>query len=197
MFCLRILILKSSQEIGTLIIKSVWPVALVEFILILNNQAITEDLNVKLGVLKLLEVVLIKNPEIFYLHYWMFGVDGVGVEYAPMTDKDEDNVHTFPSPFQFVPFLSKIIKDRVKVNLNIVQNEYDQNQPTSLTRECVILENRIDSDDDLADVGKRLLNYISKTQGKVMQPIANLDEIIIEDFKKLNDFSLEKSERNY
>lgn len=190
MFCLRIIILKTSPKTCSEILKFIWPIIFVQVIMVLNNQVPVEDFNVKLAILKLLEVVSMKNPELFYLNYWILGYDSIGVNFKQMKDQETENVHTFASPFHFVPFFSKLVKEQLEVKLRTVENVIEGEFKHTMTREWIVTENRVDSDEDLSDIALRFLNYMSAIEGRILKPIANVDEIIIEDFKRLNDFSV-------
>lgn len=158
--------------------------------MILNNQVQEEDFNVKLAVLKLLEVISIKNPELFYLNYWVLGFDNIGVNYKSMADKTQENIHTFPSPFCFVPFFSKLVKKQTEVRYKTVQNQMSEHETKKIPREWIITENKVDSEEDLSEIALRFLNYMASIEGKSLGKIENIDEIVIEDFKRLNDFSV-------
>jgi hypothetical protein len=193
LFCLRIVILKASPQVCANVLKFIWPIAFVHVIMALNNQLPAEDFNVKLAALKLLEVVNLKCPELFNLNYWIIGADGVGVEYKQMKEESKvaDAVHSFASPFRFVPFLSKLVNRQIEIKYRTVENEAAQPDRPPLERDWVITESRVDTDEDLSHVALRMLKEMARRTGRVLTPIRNVDDIVIEDFKRLNDFGVQ------
>ncbi len=190
LFCLRIIVLKASTKVSGDVLKFIWPISFMHVIMALNNQIPAEDHNVKLASLKLLEVIHLKCPELFNLNYWIIGADSVGVEYHEMNSPKQEAVHTFASPFQFVPFLSKQIKRQIEVKLRTVENEAAEPDRRPIQRDWIVTESRVDSDEDLSEIALRFLKELARTTGRVQTPIQDIDDIIIEDFKRLNDFSV-------
>lgn len=189
-FCLRIIIIKSSARTRAEILKLIWPILLSQVISIFNNEIHVEDLNVKLAALKLLEIISIKHPECFCTNYWILGYDFYDLEIVSMKDKKLENVHTFPSPFAFVPFMTKLIKKQVEVKYNSVQNDINGNFKTDQKRRWIVTENRVDSDEELSQIAERFMLYMIEINNQIVEQPEDFDSIIIEDFKRLNEFSM-------
>jgi hypothetical protein len=158
--------------------------------MIFNNEIHVEDLNIKLAALKLLEIISIKAPDYFTSNFWMLGYDFYDLEFVSMKDRKLDNVHTFPSPFAFVPFMTNAVKRQVEVRYNSIQNEIRDNFKTGAPRRWIVTENRVDSDEELSKITERFLLYMIEINNQAVEPPEDFDSIIIEDFKRLNEFSM-------
>lgn len=187
-FCLRIMLLRTSDAIFNETFGTIWPVLFSVLISIFNNELLAEDLNLKLAALKLLEMTMLMNYENIYLSYWAFGFDVPEISFDENVD---DRLRPFVSQFPFIPFLSKMVKKnlavRVEMENSIVPVDYLKS--TTRKRKVIVKKNKLDSENELSELTFEFMQYMVKLNTMHLEIDENeLNEIIMEDFIKLNEF---------
>ena len=123
----------------------IWPILYNLLLNILQQPAKTQDLNLKLAALKIIELLSLIYYNQFHLDYWNLGFD---THKFTTKELQSETVHTFVSEYPYIPYLCVLIKKNLIVkqihNSNSLSDDYEAIK--SQDKEIVVKENFIDTE---------------------------------------------------
>lgn len=190
-FCLRILITKTTTNTSIDLFSIIWPIVLSLLIAIFNNEMLSEDINVKLASIKLLECISMCNADQLYLHFFSLGFDHVNYNFEEVpAEKINDSFVNFTSQFPFIPFLTKLIRKNYTVTHHIIQNNVtDETELDIPPRQPIFKMNKVENELEFSQMILDFMQQMIKMNSKYCNVDQDsISELIMNDFITLNEF---------
>ncbi|KRW99885.1 hypothetical protein PPERSA_12561 [Pseudocohnilembus persalinus] len=212
LFCIRILILRLSQEVQQDLFRNIWPMILTLLIQIFdkNQQKKKVNYNLQYAALKLIETISIVQMDEFYLHQWIFVFDYFGVIIEPINqlqvnseldalqnNKQNQQNGKVISPFIFTPPISNSFPGTYSISYISQQYGEDIQQSIKKNKRSILLKDPLVSDEN--ELKLKVMFFcqymININQQRLEIEENEIESVIEDDFITLDDYIFQLSKQ--
>ncbi|CAD8055261.1 unnamed protein product [Paramecium sonneborni] len=194
-FCIRILVLRLSQNSLTQVFRQIWPYLVSMLMQIFDRKGKQANPFLLISGLKLIELFSLFQLEEFYFYEWIFVFDyfGITINHNPVQEQQQQKVK-IESPYKFIPYMAyqfpKLSEYSVDYECKLYSEQFQSN--LNKKKRLIKIKDIQEADEFEPKLRQQALNLcqhlIDINQQRMIISPQSLEQIIEEEFISLDDY---------